>query len=167
MRTFVGFLLFASALVIQTSLLAHLRILQGTADLVLLTLLVWLMQPQLPRPRLWELFVGLLAGWVSALPWPVAVVAYAAAGELTLALRRRLWQTSVLLYLFLVVSGTVIVQGISWAALQAQGIAIPWQMAVAQVMLPSAVLNFLLALPVHSLITEIAAWVFPHAEESA
>jgi len=161
----VGVLLFALALIFQSSVFANLRLLQGSSDLVLLTLIAWLLNPRLPYPGLWMLLAGLMVGWVSAMPWWAAILAYGAAGGLTLALRQRLWRTSLLLYLFLVVVGTLIVYGTTWLALFVLGTLGSWQEAFTQIILPGALINLLLALPVHSLVTEVTAWTLPEVEE--
>ncbi len=167
MSYLVGFVLLGSALMLQTSVFSHLRLLQGTTDLVLLTLLAWVLQPRLPRAWIWPLVAGGLVGWVSALPWPAALLAYLLAGGLALFLRQHLWQTSLGLYLFLVPVGTTLVLGLTWATLWTQGVTIPWREAFTAVLLPSALLNVLVALPVHSLVAEAAAWALPAAEEEA
>ncbi len=167
MAALVGFALLSGALVLQSSLFAHLRLLHGSPDLVLLTLVAWLLHPRLPWPWAWALLGGGLVGMLSGQPWYLAVLGYVLVAGLTLSLRGRLWHVSLWVYLFLVVSGSLLVQGVTWVGLVVLGTSIPWRTAFTQVVLPSAVLNFLLALPVHGVVTELAAWALPEAEEGA
>jgi len=167
MAVLLGLALFSSSLVLQSSLISHLRLLHGTADLPLLVLVAWLLHPRLPWPWAWAVLLGGLVGWVSGLPWFVPVLAYTLVAALTLMLRWRLWQVSLLVYLFLVVSGTLLVQTLTWAALLALGTSIPWRLAFTQILLPSALLNVLLALPTHGVVMEITAWALPEVEEVA
>ncbi len=166
MAYLVGFLLHLGALLLQTSIVSQLRLLQGAGDLMLLTMVAWLLHKTTPRPWVWPLLAGLLVGVVSALPWLVAVAAYGAVGGLTLTLRSRLWHSTLWLYLFLAVVGGPIVHLFAWAALWAKGISVPWHTALTAVVVPSMLLNALLALPVHSVINEVAAWVLPEEEET-
>lgn len=167
MTTLIGLLLLSGSLVLQSSLISHLQLLHGMADLPLLVLVAWLLHPRLPWPWAWAILTGGLVGWVSGLPWIVPLLAYTLVAALTLMLRGRLWQVSLLVYLFLVVSGTLLVQAITWAALVALGTVIPWRLALTQVVLPSALLNVLLALPTHGVVTEITAWALPEVEDAA
>lgn len=164
MVALIGLLLSSVSLVLQSSLVSHLRLLRGMADLPLLVMVAWLLHSRMPWPWAWALVTGGLVGWVSGLPLVVPLLAYTLVAALTLLLRRRLWQTSLLVYLFLVVSGTLLVQTVTWAALVALGVSIPWRLALTQVVLPSALLNVLLALPTHGVVTEITAWVLPEEE---
>lgn len=162
----LGLLLHVGALMLQTSVVSQVHLLQGAGDLVLLTMIAWLLHKTLPRPWLWPLVAGLLVGWVSALPWWAAVLGYGLAGGLTLALRERLWHSTLWLYLFLAVIGGPIIHLFAWVALWTQGISVPWSTALSAVIVPSMLLNALLALPVHSVVNEVAAWVLPEEEEA-
>ena len=166
MALLIGVGLLVAALVFQSSVFAHLRLLHGSPDLVLLTLLAWLLHPRLPWPWAWPLLAGALVGWVSGLPWYLPVLGYALAGGIALALRGRLWRVSLLAYLFLVVFASLLTLGLTWAGLYTLGTPIPWGTAFTQVILPATLLNFLLALPVHGVVTEFAAWALPEAEEA-
>jgi len=163
----LGFLLHLGSLLLQTSVVSQMRLLQGAGDLVLLTMIAWMLHKPMPRPWVWPLVAGGLVGWVSALPWMVALAAYGLAGGLALALRQRLWHSTLWLYLFLAVVGGPMTHLLVWLALRVRGIALPWDTALTGVILPSALINALLALPVHSVVNEIAGWVLPGEEEEA
>lgn len=166
MRTLAGLVFFPLVLTVQMALVAQIRLLQGSADLMLLALLFWYLHDDLPHHGLWALFVGLLVGLASALPWPVPLVAYGFFGWLIRILRRRLWARTVLAAFTLLVLGTLITQGMAWAALRFLGRPIPWQEALRLVLFPSLLLNLFFALPMHALVDELAAWVAPRAQEA-
>ncbi len=157
----VGLVLFPLLLTVQMAIVSQLRLLQGHADLMLLGLLYWHLHEDLPGGRLWAVLAGALVGWASALPWPVALVAYSAFGLLTQALRNQLWSRSFLTAFVLIGLGTLLTQGMAWVGLRFIGRTITWPEALNLVILPSLLLNLLFALPVHALIDEIAAWVTP------
>ncbi len=80
-------------------------------------------------------------------------------------LQRRVWQTPILALLVAVLLSTIFQNVFSLAALQFVERPIPIQDGLRLVALPSLLLNLLLALPVYTVIADLASWVYPPVEE--
>jgi len=63
--------------------------------------------------------------------------------------------------LFIVLIGTLLQHGLNIISLSILGSRLPLKDSLALVTLPSLLLNLLLALPVYTMITDIAGWVYP------
>lgn len=150
---------------LQSALFAQMTLLQGATDLMLLTLLSWYFHEEAPSSWLWAFLGGLMVGWLSALPWWLYAAAYSAIALLTLYLRRRLWQTSLFTYLFLVVFTTPAVLLLEYGYLRFTGAPISLSQALRLVVFPSLLLNLLFALPVYALVDEWISLFFPQEAE--
>ncbi len=161
-----GVVVLALAVALQSAIIRQITLLQGSADLVLLTLAAWYMHEEAPGSWVWAVIAGLMVGTLSALPWWLYVVGYGGLAAVALFLRRRLWQTSYFAYFFLILVGCALTLGLSWAYLRfVAGAGIPLAPTLNRVFFPSLLLDVLFALPVYSLMDEWAAWFF--AEEPA
>jgi hypothetical protein len=61
--------------------------------------------------------------------------------------------------------GTLLTLGISWVALQIIGVSLPVFPSFYLVILPSALLNLLLAIPIYTLAGDLASWLYPQELE--
>lgn len=156
-----------AAVILQTAIASRITLLRGPADLVLLILVSWTLQKQTENAWQWALLAGLILGWISALPLWIPPLAYAAASGLTTLLRNRVWQIPVLALFTAAVLGTLVVHGFSFLALRLGGIPLDWGQAFNLIILPSLLLNLLLAIPVHGLISEVANWTYPEEKIEA
>ncbi len=164
MASLSGLLVLALATALQSAVFSQIRLLQGTADLVLLTLAAWYMHEETPASWVWAVLAGLMVGTVSALPWWLFVAAYGLVAGFAMMLRRRLWRTSIFAYLTVVLLGSLWVQGLTFAYLRLQGTPIDARAALNLVIFPSLLLDLLFALPVYSLMDEWTAWFFPEED---
>lgn len=147
--------------VLQTAIFSRLPLLNGTADLFLLVITAYALQERVTDPWLWAVIGGLVVSFITALPFPTTLVAYLFVTALALLLRRRVWQTPALAMFAIVFIGTLVVQGFSVAVLKIFGTPIDLGDAMNLVILPSLMLNMLLALPVHAMIADLVPWVYP------
>ena len=150
-----------TALMIQTAILSQVPLLKGPADLVLLTLLSWVLQQRASAIWWWAVVAGLLVGWVSALPVWLTIVGYLAVTGLAGLLRNRVWQIPILALFTTIIFGTIITQVSAFLFLRLGGTALDFQEAVNLIILPSLLLNLLIAIPVNGIISELATWLYP------
>jgi hypothetical protein len=66
------------AVILQTSIVARIALLNGAADLVLLVLAAWGLQERVRDAWIWGAAAGLLNGLISGTPWYVYLVGYLA-----------------------------------------------------------------------------------------
>ncbi|MBI3160658.1 MAG: hypothetical protein HYZ26_13755 [Chloroflexi bacterium] len=150
-----------AAALLQVTVAAQLTLLHGPADLVLLTLLGWALRRRLPGHWVWGLIAGLLVGFASQLPWWLMLAAYLGAAGLAAFLPRRMWEVAWLNLFTAVLLGTFLVHGLAYVYLWVLRTPIAPVQALNLVILPSLLLNLLLALPVYGLMGEFAKVFYP------
>jgi hypothetical protein len=162
----LGFFFIGGALITQMTIVSQLLLLRGTADLVLLILLGWVLQEQAEGTWGWTLIAGVLTGISSSLPIWVPIIGYLIVTLSAQILHRQVWQIPIISLLIMVISGTLILQGITIAYLFTTGIIIELTEAFNLIILPSILLNLVLAIPIYAGMGEIARWIYPPEVET-
>ena len=152
-------------LMIQSIVVSSLTLLGGTADLMLLVLIAWALQDRVNTAWEWAVLGGLMIGYVSALPIYIPVLGYGLVTLLARLIQRRIWQTPILAMLFVTVFGTLLVNLLTLISLQFGGTPITFSEAISLVVLPSTMLNLIVALPVYLLLRDLARWLYPAEDE--
>ena len=164
MKNLIALPLLALAFMLQTTLVSRITLLSGAADLVLLIVVTWALQEQVQSSWHWAGLAGLMAAFVSGLPPFVLVAGYFVAVALARFLLRQTWQTPILALFAVTFFSTLFLHLITYLTLVLRGTAISFGDVMTLITLPSLFLNFLLALPVHSFIRDLAQWVYPVEE---
>lgn len=164
MRIALGILLLLAASLLQVTLVTRIELLQGNADLVLLTLLSWsLVEGTKPDWR-WGIPAGLMLGFASALPDWVLLGGYVAAAGIAQVLHKRIWQVTLLTLVTATLLGTLTIHAITlgyfWLSTNPLGLA----EALNQVTLPSMILNLILVFPVYAFVGEFSKLLTPSEE---
>jgi hypothetical protein len=162
MRILIGLLLLLAAALLQTTLFARITLLQGTADIVLLVLMTWMMQEGNRPDWRWGIAAGLLVGYASALPDLLLLAGYIAAAGLCQLLHERIWQVRVLTLATSVLAGTLVLHALTLAYLWAAGSPLNLVQSLNLVTLPTVLLNLILLLPMNALISELTKLVSPN-----
>lgn len=166
MRTLLGFILLAIALIFQTTLVGRITLLQGTADLVFLVLLAWILRESEEPDWIPAIIAGIMVGLASALPIWLPIVAFLIIAGLVQMLQSQVWQIPLLTLFTLTFIGSIIIRGLSLSYLITIGTPLDIGEAFNLVILPTTILNLFLTLPVFGLIGEITNWFYPIEEES-
>lgn len=146
---------------LQTAVASRITLFSGAADLVLLTLIAWALQEQVKSAIHWAALAGLMAAFVSGLPPFVLLTAYVFSVLMARTILRQTWHTPILALFTVTFFSTLLLHLITYLALVARGTVISFADALALITLPSIFLNFLLAIPIHSFIRDMALWVYP------
>jgi cell shape-determining protein MreD len=146
---------------LQIGIVSQLPLIQGRADLILLVLSAWALNERVEHAWEWTVIAGVIISLISATPFFLPLFVYLAVTALARLVRRRVWQTPLLMLLFIVLIGTLLQHGLNIISLSILGSRLPLKDSLALVTLPSLLLNLLLALPVYTMITDIAGWVYP------
>jgi rod shape-determining protein MreD len=164
MRNILAFPILALALVFQMAVLTRLSLLSGAADLVLLVVAAWSLQERVDTAWQWSLLAGVFVGVASGLPVLVPVLGYLATTGIARLVLKRVWESPILAMFIVVFFGTMIclILTLVWASLA--GGNYPAQEAFSLIILPSVLLNIVLAIPVFLLVRDLATWMYP-AEE--
>lgn len=165
MPVLIGIPVLVFTLVLQTTAFSRLPLLYGTADIVLLVLLAWMLNEKVDHGWEWVVMGGLMVSFVSALPLMIPLWSYLIAAGLAFWLKGRIWQTPVLAMLVSTFFGTLVFHIMSALVLQFTGSDVSLLESFSLIILPSIFWNLILAIPVHTLISELADWLYPREVE--
>lgn len=147
--------------VLQSAVVSRFPLLEGQADLLLLAVLGWSLQERVRGSWFWVVLAGLGAGLVSAMPFGVLLAGYMASVGLSLLLKRRVWKVPFLAMIASAFLGTLLIDLFSLVAVSLQGITLRILEVFNLIVLPSLLLNLLLAVPMYIVIRDIAGWLYP------
>lgn len=161
MATLIAIPIFSLLTVIQSAIVSRLPLLQGTADLVLLVIIAWALQEPVKTAWQWSVFGGLMIGFASILPLSVPVLVYSAITSVVLLVKQKIWENQIFAMFAMTFLGTIFSQGISALVLSIRGSSLPILDTLRLIILPSLLLNLLLAAPIYALIKDLAEWIYP------
>jgi rod shape-determining protein MreD len=165
MKILVGVILFGILAILQSTIVSTMPLLHGTADLILLFVLAWGLQDHVDTAWQWCLIGGIFASLYSALPIGSFVIGYLIATGIARLLKRRVWKAPFLAMLAAVFVGTLVVHSTSVLARLIMGVNLPLFTVFNLIILPSLLLNLILAIPVFSITHDIAGWMYPEELE--
>lgn len=161
MPVIIGIPVLVFSMILQTTAFSRLPMLYGTADIIMLVVLAWMLNDRVRHGWEWVLMAGVMVSFVSALPFFAYLWSLFIAAGLSYWLKKRIWQTPVLAMLVSSLFGTLVIQVISMGVLLVSGSDIPIRDSFNLIILPSILWNMILAIPVFTLVGELAAWVYP------
>jgi len=159
--TFLAIPIFGLLAILQSAILSRMPLLQGTADLVLLVVIAWALQERVRSAWQWALIAGIIMAYVSALSGLIPIGSYLVVTALALFLRQRVWQVPVLAMLAVTFIGSLLVYSLTALYLSITGTPLPFVDTLYQIILPSIILNLLLAIPVYALVKDLSEWLYP------
>lgn len=149
------------AVIVQTTIASRLILLSGNADLVLLVVIAWGLQERVRGAWIWGLLAGLAVGMVSGVPWYIYVVGYLSVVGLARLLVHRIWQAPLLVMFGVTLTGTLELLMLTFVQRTIFYSPLILSEVLTQIVLPTVLLNLLLAIPVHALIQDLANWLYP------
>jgi len=152
-------------MIVQTTIISQVSLLQGKADIILLTLIAWALQKRVNTAWHWCIIGCLIMSFVSDMPIWVWLVGYLGAVGLAVILKHRVWQVPVLAMFVTTFFGTLILHMIGLIALRVTGTVLPVIEALNLIILPSLLLNLLFAIPIYALFSDLAKWIHPEKIE--
>ncbi len=164
MGTVVGLVYLSITVMLQLAVFSRLPLLNGTADVVLLSLIVWALQENVKiwEVWFWTLFAAIFISFISAVPPISIILSYVLIVLMVRWLQRRVWKASIWALLISVVLGTLFQQTIILFVLRIiNNVPLPISESYIFIILPSMVLNLLFAVPIYLLIKDIAEWLYP------
>ncbi|MFH1909099.1 MAG: hypothetical protein ABIL11_17240 [Chloroflexota bacterium] len=161
MATLVAIPVLLMALMLQSAVISRINLLYGSADLVLVILAAWALQGRINTAWQWALAAGALVGFVSGLPWFVPLAGYLLVIGVARLLQRRVWQAPLLAMFTVSFVGTLFMHLLSLITLRLSGDPLPFGDSLSLITLPSILLNLFLAIPVYSLLRDLARWLYP------
>jgi rod shape-determining protein MreD len=164
MRNIIAFPLLGLALILQSSVISHVKLLSGYADLLLLMLAAWALQERVKSAWHWTALACIMLGFVSSMPWPVLAVGYFAVVFIAQALQRRVWQAPLLAMFSVTFTGTLFLNLLSFVVLRVLGTPFTFSDVIGLITLPSLLLNMLFSIPIYAFMRDLSRWVYPIEE---
>jgi rod shape-determining protein MreD len=164
MRNLIAFPVILLTVILQSAVISRVYLLSGSADLPMVMLAAWALQEGVDSAWHWAIATGLLVGFISGISWIVPFTGYILVVLLAYLFQRRVWQAPLLAMFSITFLGTIIISLLSAGALQFGGVDLPLSDVLGLVMLPSVLLNMLLAIPVYAVMRDLANWVYPAPE---
>lgn len=164
MRNLIAFPLLGLAVILQSSVVSQVQLISGYADLILVMLAAWALQPRVKSAWHWALLACVMLGFVSSLPWLVLAVSYLGIVFAAQILRRRVWQAPLLAMFSLTFLGTLLMHLTTFVVLRVSGTPLLLADVMSLITLPSLLLNMLISIPVYTFMRDLSRWVYPDEE---
>jgi hypothetical protein len=161
MATIIAIPILAVLTILQSTIVSRLPVLQGTADIVLLVLIAWALQERVRSAWQWSIIGGLFIGFVTALHFSVPLLIYLVITGIVLIIRERIWNIPILVMFVMTFMGSLFSYLVSLIAVIIGGVNIPVFDSIRLILLPSLILNLLLAAPIYAVIKDLAEWLYP------
>lgn len=146
---------------LQNAVFSQTTLISGTADVILLLLAAWSLQPQFKNVWLWTIIAGGLISLTSAMPYFAPLIGYLGVVSISKLLQVRIWRVPIFAMFIVTFFGTIYQHMIYILSLQISGASIPWRVSLDQVVLPSLLLNLIFALPVYAIVSELVGRIYP------
>jgi rod shape-determining protein MreD len=163
-RNLIAFPLLALILILQSAVISHITLLSGYADLMLVVLAAWALKADAVASWLWAILGGIMVSFLSGMPWPVILVGYLFVVLLAQLLRQRVWQAPLLAMFSVTFIGTLVMNILALLVLNLLGTPLEFSDSLGLVVLPSMLLNLLIAIPVYVIVRDLAQWISPMQE---
>ena len=149
------------AVILQTTIASRIILLSGNADLVLLVVVAWGLQERVRGAWLWGVVASLLVGLVSGIPWYIYMIGYLSVVGMARLLVHRIWQAPLLVMFGVTLIGTLELLMLMFVQRTLFEGPLALSEVFSQIVLPTILLNLLLAIPVHALMHDLANWLYP------
>ncbi len=146
--------------IIQVTVFGKIHLLNGSADIILLIIIAWSLHENTRYSIVWTMVGALVMTYLSAMPMYGYMFIYFIMWLFIQFLKKRVWQMPVILMLFLSMFGSFFEAFMTFAILKFQGTSIPLDTALVQVVIPSLIMNMILAVPVYGIFTDIANTIY-------
>lgn len=144
--------------VFQISVISRIQLINGTADIILLTIAAWGIRDKNRSVFLWGLVGGLFISITSSMPLLTPIIPYMVIAILTQIFQTRIWQAPIISVIVVVIIGTLFQHVFNLFVLLIDGLELNWLTALQVVTLPTIFLNLILLFPVYILINDLRKW---------
>lgn len=161
MATLIAIPILSILTILQSAIVSRLSLLQGTADIILLVIIAWAFQERVRSAWQWSLIGGFLVGFVSIIPTIIPIISYLIITGVVLLVRRQVWETPILAMFTVTIFGSLFNQIVTGVVLSIGGTPLPLVDTLRLIILPSVILNLILAAPIYAVLKDLAEWVYP------
>lgn len=161
MRNIIAFPLIILAVILQSSIVSEVQLLNGYADLPMILIAAWSLQERVDSAWHWAAVMILFVGFVTRLPWFILVIGYFGIVYIARSLQRRVWQAPLLAMFSVVFIGTLLMHILSFITLSLLGTPFSLSTVATLITLPSLLLNMLFSIPIYTFMRDVSYWVYP------
>lgn len=154
-----------AAALLQSTVVSHWRLMAGSPDIVLLSVIAWNLLGRGADGLLWAFFGGLFADLLSAGPLGAHTLGMLIVGFLAGLTEGRLYRSHILLPLASALIGTLVFHSLYLGLLALTGYPVAWGDSLSLVTLPAVFLNLALMLPLYALVQRLYTWLRPASVE--
>ena len=165
MATLFSFLIILLLAILQSSVISRIVLLHGSADIILLALVAWSLQENVKDSWLWAVLGGLAVGALSGLPLILTLAAYGMVVAGVRWMRRRIWQIPILAMFVGTILGTFLILGVQYLYRMLGGVILSPGDSLSLIILPSILINRLFSIPMYTILTDLAGWMYPANKE--
>jgi rod shape-determining protein MreD len=153
--------IFIGITILQSAIISRIPLIQGTADIILLTMIGWASQERVRSAWQWCIIGGLIASIASGLPIGTLMIGYSISVGFTLIIRQRVWKLPILAMFVATIFGTLVTHGVTIISRWITGAGVFIIDGFNLITLPSLILNIFLALPVYIILRDLSRWLYP------
>ena len=150
--------------VIQTVAVSRIKLMGGSADIVLLTIVSWGVSEEDNSVFYWALVGGIFISFISAMPTAAVITSYLFIAGITRVFQKVLWQAPILAILLSAFVGTIAKFIIDIIALQFMGIELTLSTSIKMTLAPNLILNLFILFPIFLIISDLARRISPKEE---
>jgi hypothetical protein len=161
MANLIAFPILIFLMILQTSVISRIQLLNGNADIMMVAVITWGFQDRVENQWLWAVIAGLLVSLTSAVPFFIPLITYILVTWMVRILKGRIWQLPIISLLLITIIGTMILHILSLIALKFSGIDLVFGEVIQLILLPSIFLNLIFAIPLYWFMKDFSKWVYP------
>jgi len=162
--TFVSFPIMLIFSVIQTVALSRMKLMGGSADIILLAIVSWGISEEDSSVFFWALVGGIFISFISAMPTAAVITSYLVIAGITRVFQKVLWQAPILAILLSSFIGTIVKFTIDIIALQFMGIELTLSKSIKMTLAPNLILNLFILFPIYLILSDLAKSISPKEE---
>lgn len=152
-------------LILQTVVVSHIPLLNGTADLILIWMGAWALLGKSKNTWFWAGIAALGVAYVSANNVLVPFISYFFVVAVAKFFQHRIWQSPLLAMFLITFAGSLVQNTATYLLLSIGGTSLPFNTSLVQVIIPSVFLNLFLALPVYAIARDLYQRISPEEVE--
>ena len=156
----IGIPIFLIAGIIQVSIFGRITLLQGTADLLMLSIIAWSINDRTKYSWIFVILCGLIMSYISAMPMNGYLWMYLLIWAMIRFIKTKVWEMPLILVLFMTIIGTLLVSGGTLALLFLRSASINYSDALSQIIIPSLVLNILMSIPIYAFLNDVINTIY-------
>jgi len=153
--------------VLQTVVVSRIEVLSGSGDIILLTIISWIIIDEEGSHIAWAIIGGFLISILSAMPIASTMLTYFSIAMIAKFTSNVFWQSPILALFSASIAGTIIKFVIEFATMIFIDIPVPILISITNILLPTLLLNLFFTMPIYILMGDLSRVVSPGEENYA